>query len=166
MQRPKALPNLGEMTPPRVAAFGNRWASPAAADITTWRRAEIPSANGHATAPALARLMAILACDGKLDGRSLMSPAVIADAGRERIAGDDLVLPYRMSWGAGFMRGASLGIYGPNPNSFGHSGWGGSCAFADPARRVSGAYVMTRQSADLLGDPRSQRLIAAAYDSL
>ncbi len=60
-----------------------------------------------------------------------------------------------MSWGAGFMRNAALDIYGPDADAFGHSGWGGSCAFADPSRRVSGAYVMTRQSADLLGDPRS-----------
>jgi len=166
MHRPSALPNLGEMTPPRRAAFGVRWGSPPAQDMRRWRAMEIPSANLHATAESLARLMAILACDGRLDGRAFLTPSTIAEAGRERIAGDDLVLPYRMSWGAGFMRNATLGIYGPGEASFGHSGWGGSCAFADPARRISAAYVMTRQSADLLGDPRSQRLIAAAYNSL
>jgi CubicO group peptidase (beta-lactamase class C family) len=91
---------------------------------------------------------------------------VIAEAGRERIAGPDLVLPYRMSWGAGFMRNAGLLIYGPGEKTFGHSGWGGSCAFADPDRGIAGAYVMNRQSSLLLGDPRPKRLIAAAYGCL
>jgi hypothetical protein len=38
----------------------------------------------------------------------------------------------------------------------GHCGWGGSCVFADAGRKVSGAYVMTRQSPHLIGDPRAQ----------
>ena len=50
--------------------------------------------------------------------------------------------------------------------AFGHSGWGGSCAFADPSCGVSGAYVMNKQGADLIGDPRPVRLINAAYSAL
>jgi CubicO group peptidase (beta-lactamase class C family) len=57
-------------------------------------------------------------------------------------------------------------IYGPGEESFGHSGWGGSCAFADPERGLSGAYVMNRQSPDLIGDPRPVGLIKTAYDCL
>jgi len=75
-------------------------------------------------------------------------------------------LPYDMAWGAGFIRNEGLGIYGPGGQSFGHSGWGGSCAFADPQRRVSGAYVMNRQSAELIADARARRLIDAAYAGL
>ncbi|MFN5615737.1 MAG: esterase, partial [Brevundimonas sp.] len=48
----------------------------------------------------------------------------------------------------------------------GHYGWGGSCAFADPAARVSAAYVMTRQSPHLIGDPRALALINALYAGL
>ena len=166
MERPKTMPEFGEINAPRRAAFLTRWASPGGRGSAEWRRAEIPSANGHATAPALARLASALACDGMIDGRRILSPETIAQASRERIAGDDLVLPYRMSWGAGFMRNASLGIYGPNPQSFGHSGWGGSCAFADPERGIAAAYVMNRQSSLLLGDPRAQRLVNAAYGCL
>jgi len=166
MRRPPAMPNLGEITEAKRLAFLEPWSSPGGVSAAEWRRAEIPSANGHATAPALARLMAILACDGGLDGRRLLSPGRASDAARERISGADLVLPYTIHWGAGFMRNDGLGIYGPNPNAFGHSGWGGSCAFADPDRRVSGAYVMNRQSAELIGDPRSRRLIEAAYTGL
>jgi CubicO group peptidase (beta-lactamase class C family) len=166
VRRPPAMPDLGEITEPRRLAFFTRWAYPGGVDEATARRAEIPSANGQATAPALARLMAILAVDGQLDGEAVLPTGLAAEAGRQRIAGRDLVLPYDMSWGAGFIRNDGLWIYGPGRMSFGHSGWGGSCAFADPERGVSGAYVMNRQSAELIADTRSRRLIEAAYTAL
>jgi CubicO group peptidase (beta-lactamase class C family) len=166
VRRPPAMPDLGEVTQAKRLAFFSKWSSPGGVNEATWRRAEIPSANGHATAPALARLMAILANDGMLDGQRVAPPGLSAEAGRERIAGADLILPYDMSWGAGFIRNAGLGIYGPGSQSFGHSGWGGSCAFADPERGVSGAYVMNRQSAELIADSRARRLIEAAYAGL
>ncbi len=164
--RPPAVPNFGEMTEIRRAAFMTKWAAPGPRTEAAWRRAEIPSANGHADALSLARLLGMMACGGRLDGRRVLRRDTIEDASKERIVGQDLVLPYVMSWGAGFMRNSSLAIYGPSLDAFGHSGWGGSCAFADPQRRVSGAYVMNRQSPDLLGDPRSRRLIDTAYSCL
>lgn len=166
VERPTAVPNFGEMTEIRRAAFMTKWAAPGPRTEAAWRRAEIPSANGHADARSLARLMGMMACDGRLDGLQVLRRETIEDASKERIGGQDLVLPYIMSWGAGFMRNSSLAIYGPSLESFGHSGWGGSCAFADPQRRISGAYVMNRQSPDLLGDPRSRRLIDTAYSCL
>ena len=38
-------------------------------------------------------------------------------------------------------------------------------AFADPAARVAAAYVMTRQSPHLIGDPRAIRLQQALYSA-
>jgi CubicO group peptidase (beta-lactamase class C family) len=163
VRRPPAMPRLGDVTEPRRLAFFTPWAIPGGVDAGTARRAEIPSANGHATAPALARMMAIFALDGSLAGEAILPRGLAAEAGRERIAGRDLVLPYDMSWGAGFIRNEGLWIYGPGRQTFGHSGWGGSCAFADPESGVSGAYVMNRQSAELIDDPRARRLIEAAY---
>jgi CubicO group peptidase (beta-lactamase class C family) len=107
-----------------------------------------------------------LANDGWLDGETLLSPALIAEAARQRIRGPDLVLPFAISWGAGFMRNETVHPWGPGDQTFGHAGWGGSCAFADPERRLGGAYVMNRQSAELLGDRRPRRLIEAAYAAL
>jgi CubicO group peptidase (beta-lactamase class C family) len=166
VRRPPAMPDLGEVTELKRLAFLTKWASPGGVSAAEYRRAEIPSANGHGTAPALARFMAILALHGKLDGRRLLDDRVAAGAARERVAGRDLVLPYDMNWAAGFLRNEGLGIYGPGRETIGHSGWGGSCAFADPERGVSGAYVMNRQSADLIADTRSRRLIEAAYAGL
>ncbi len=166
LQRPSGLPDFGELNDATKAAFLTPWSSPAGRGQAEWRRMEIPSANGHATAPALARLMGALANEGWLDGEVVLSPALIAEASRERIRGQDLVLPFEMSWGAGFMRNAPVKVWGPGEQSFGHSGWGGSCAFADPETKLAGAYVMNRQSTDLLGDQRPKRLIEAAYAAL
>lgn len=166
LQRPNGLPNFGEINAATKAAFLTPWSSPAGRGQAEWRRIEIPSANGHATASALARLIGALANDGWLDGETILSPALIAEASRERIHGQDLVLPFVMSWGAGFMRNSAVKVWGPGEQTFGHSGWGGSCAFADPETGLAGAYVMNKQSTDLIGDARAKRLIEAAYAAL
>jgi CubicO group peptidase (beta-lactamase class C family) len=162
VQRPSALPNFGEINPATKAAFLLPWSGTDPTD-PRWRRVEIPSANGHATALSLAKLAGALADDGWLEGEMLLSPALISEMSRERIRGRDLVIPFDLSWGAGVMRNEFVQIWGPGLATFGHAGWGGSCLFADPERRLGGAYVMNRQSADLIGDPRSRRLIEAAY---
>jgi CubicO group peptidase (beta-lactamase class C family) len=166
LQRPGALPDFGHHNEATRAAFLTPWAQPGGRSQAEWRRMEIPSATGHCTAHSLARLMGALANDGWLDGEDILSPALIGEAARQRIRGQDLVLPYEMSWGAGFMRNETVHPWGPGGETFGHSGWGGSCAFADPERKLGGAYVMNKQSTDLLGDHRPRRLIEAAYASL
>jgi CubicO group peptidase (beta-lactamase class C family) len=163
LQRPSALPDFGEINEPTRAAFLVPWSSSAGKGAAEYRRLQAPSANGYGTAEALARLMGALANDGWLDGDEILSPALIAEASRERIRGQDLVLPYVMSWGAGFMRNPPSYPWGPGKATFGHSGWGGSCAFADPERKLGGAYVMNKQGVALMGDARPKRLIEAAY---
>jgi CubicO group peptidase (beta-lactamase class C family) len=162
-QRPSALPDFGEANAATRAAFLTPWSAPAGRGQADWRRMEIPSANGHCTAQGLARLMGALANGGRLDGAEILSPALIDEMSRERIAGQDLVLPFVMSWGAGVMRNPPNFPWGPGTRTFGHSGWGGSCAFADPDRRLGGAYVMNKQSTQLMGDLRAKLLIEAAY---
>jgi CubicO group peptidase (beta-lactamase class C family) len=166
LRRPIGLPKFGEHNEATRAAFLTPWSSPAGRSEAEWRRMELPSANGHATALALARLMGALADGGWLDGEDILTPALIAEASRARIRGQDLVLPFEISWGAGFMRNETLKAWGPGQASFGHAGWGGSCVFADPDRRLGGAYVMNKQSSALVGDHRARRLIEAAYGAL
>ena len=166
IRRPTALPELGPLTEVKRAAFFRPWSSPLGRDLATWRRAEIPSANGHTTAEALARLAAVMACDGVLDGHAVLEPGIAAEMMAERTRGEDLVLPYTVAWGAGVLRNDPVMIYGPGRHAAGHSGWGGSCLMADPERRLSAAYVMNRQSAWLIGDPRARRLIEAVYEGL
>ena len=138
---------------------------PLAPNTSAWRAAEIPSANGFATARGLARLYGALADEGRLDGRRLVSGEVLAAATAEQISGIDAVLGIQASWGCGFLRNTD-GVYGPNDRAFGHSGWGGSFAFADPERRIGMAYTMNRMGTDLMGDPRNVALIDAVYAAL
>jgi len=56
--------------------------------------------------------------------------------------------------------------YGPTAQTLGHSGWGGSCVFADPVSGLTGAYAMNRQDNSLIGDVRPTALINAVYECL
>jgi CubicO group peptidase (beta-lactamase class C family) len=110
--------------------------------------------------------MAAMADGGTLGRHAILSPEAVDAMRAERIRGQDLVLPFDLSWAAGVMRNSAYAPYGPNPKTFGHSGWGGACALADPDLGVGMAYVMNRQSAQLIGDERAVRLIKAAYACL
>lgn len=165
MLRPRSLAPLGEITPPRKAAFVSKWSSPDRAG-RIWREIEIPSANGHGTALAVASLYEAYARGGMIaGGKTLMKRETLDALIRPRVDGPDLVLPMHTKFGAGIMINCH-GKFGPNPDTLGHSGWGGSMAVADPARELSAAYVMNRQSASLVGDPRAVRLVEAAYGCL
>ncbi len=52
------------------------------------------------------------------------------------------------------------------PRSFGHSGAGGSLAFADPESGVAFAYVMNQMQQGLAADPRPAALISALRASI
>ena len=165
MKKPTAAPDLGPIDAIKTAAFLDKGSAPAGRGSAEWWRMEIPSANMHATAEALARMLALALPEG-VAGRTL-SGATRTALMQERVSGPDRVLPFDLSWGAGVMRNQGEGaVFGPNPGTVGHCGWGGSCAFADPATGITAAYVMTRQSPHLIGDPRPMRLIEALYACL
>jgi len=165
MRKPMSAPDLGQIDAVKRAAFLDKGSAPGGRGSTEWRTIEIPSANMHATAADLARIMAVMT-DGRFEGRELLSAATLDAARRQRIHGQDRVLPFVMAWAAGWTLNGTLNIFGPNPTALGHYGWGGSCAWADPELSLSGAYVMTRQSPHLIGDPRAVRLQTALYPAL
>ena len=134
-----------------------------------WRRAEIPGANGHGTARALARLYGVLARGGSQAGVHLLSDDALARCHAEQSQGEDLVLRVPTRFGQGFMlsqRGVKGATMGPSARTFGHPGAGGSLAFADPERRIGFAYVMNRMGPHILMDPRATALVDAVYASL
>jgi CubicO group peptidase (beta-lactamase class C family) len=162
MKKPTRAGDFGEITPPRKAAFFTPWANPARGS-TQWRKIEIPSANGHGTALSVARLYELYATSGMIGGVRVLSQEGFDALTRRRWKGDDLVLPFNVDWRTGVI-GNSNKFYGPNLESFGHSGNGGSCGFGDPVAGVSAGYVMNQQSNHIMGDPRARRLIDALYE--
>ena len=160
MRKPSSLSDFGEITPATRAAFLQPWSSPGGRGVAAWREAELAGSNCHASADSLARFLQI-AVDGTLGETRILSTPTLTALRAERISDRDRVLPFDLSIAAGLMRN-SYGFYGPNPETVGHSGWGGSCVFADPDG-IHAAYAMTRQSNSLMGDPRSLRIIEALY---
>ncbi|MCZ6508808.1 MAG: serine hydrolase [Acidobacteria bacterium] len=156
-----------KMPPPRHpagrAALGNPVLDPEVPNERWYRAAEIPAANGQATGRGLARVYGMLARGGELGGRRILSAEALRLALRQRVANDDLVLQFPIRWGAGYILNDGV-TYGPNRASFGHSGWGGSFACADPDARLGIGYAMNQMGANLQGDPRSLRLLEAVYE--
>lgn len=149
---------------PQAAALANPVLDPRSANTARWRASPMPSVNGFATARGLARLYGALADDGMLDGVRLLSTGVIAQASRVRIESEDLVLGMQSRWSAGFLCNVH-GIYGDKSTAYGHSGWGGSFAFADPERGLGVAWVMNAMGHNLIGDERAMALIGATLRS-
>jgi len=128
-------------------------------------RAEIPAANGIASARDLARLYACLGNGGTLDGVSLMRAETLAAATRRQTYRPDATLMIPIGWALGYMTGgAMVSVSGPRETSFGHAGFGGSNAFADPEIGLAFAYVPNGLVMDLTGDPRAFALAQAARD--
>jgi CubicO group peptidase (beta-lactamase class C family) len=164
---PRTIVDIASMPLPDVArmALVNPAQDPLAPNTTAWRRAEIPAANGQASARGVARLYAALANRGELDGKRLLSPETIARMTAVQTTRPDLMLGFAPCWAMGFATN-QVGIYGPNPRSFGHSGWGGSFGFADPDTGLAVGYVMNQMGADLVGDPRTTPLCKEIYAGL
>ncbi|MDV9178996.1 serine hydrolase, partial [Streptomyces sp. W16] len=82
----------------------------------------------------------------------------------------DLVLgagfAHQTEIGLGVWLSGANGSYGPDPQAFGHDGFGGSCGLADPDAGVSLGYVMNRMGPHIADDPRKMALIEALYGAL
>lgn len=167
MTKPPRAPDLGPITPIKQAAFLSKWSAAAGVDRATWMSAQIPASNMHATSTGLAQLMGAFATGQWRDqsGRKSVTPAARDQALSERVWGDDLVLPFTLSWAAGVMRNTDH-LLGPSPTAVGHYGFGGACVLADPAHEVAIAYVPNKMSPDLVADPRAINLINAVYAAL
>ncbi|MBB4710700.1 CubicO group peptidase (beta-lactamase class C family) [Streptomyces luteogriseus] len=161
---------FARLAPAAIAALTNPAVSAAGACTPGWRAAEIPAANGHGTARAVAALYGVFAGRGAYGGHRVLSPEA-AERVREGQGGcRDLVL------GAGFEHETEVGLglwlsgpdgsYGPNPRAFGHDGFGGSCGLADPEAGVSLGYVMNRMGPHIANDPRNTTLVDALYGAL
>jgi CubicO group peptidase (beta-lactamase class C family) len=100
--------------------------------------AELPAGNAVGSGRDLARMYALLACGGQLDGVRLVSRESIE---RFRPA-THRWLPALVGMGMGYSQVGLLRV--PTKTAFGHPGAGGALGFADTERRVSFGLVKNR----------------------
>ena len=129
-----------------------------------WRQAEIPSANGQGNARGLAKFYSLIVPED--NSLKLLKDDTVNQMTTMQIEGRDLVLAVQVRWGVGFILNKHKVIYGPVESAFGHSGYGGSCAFGDPENKIGISYVMNRMLDNFNADGRSIELINATYNCL
>jgi CubicO group peptidase (beta-lactamase class C family) len=128
-------------------------------------RVAIPAANGLFTARSLARIYAALSMGGELDGVRLLSRRTLAEATqRQRRTRALAVIPIDMRWRLGYH-----GIFttvGVPREAFGHFGFGGSGAWADPSRELAVALIVNRGMGTPFGDTRTEPRSSAPRSEL
>ena len=141
---------------------------PGQVNTREWRAAEIPAANGHGNARALARAYGALARGGELEGVRVLSPGAIDRAIVEQSSGmDEILVGLPTRFGLGYFLTMPEIPLGPNPRAFGHPGAGGSLGYGDLDAKVGFGYTMNQMGAgSLRDDPRQRPLIDALYRSL
>jgi CubicO group peptidase (beta-lactamase class C family) len=168
-QRPEDEPRPGDedrhfmlgrvyLNPPGLSGLGT-------VNTRPWRAAEIPSANGHATARGVARVYGELLAGLAGEETVLLEGETIEQAIMPASEGRDFVLGRPSRFGLGFQLTQPERPLGPSGRAFGHFGAGGSLGFADPDAGLAFAYVMNR-SGPRWQNPRNRALIEAIYACL
>ena len=175
LKRPAGLPNfstgadsiaLGKImkADPRGVtnrAFSNPISLMTATNTREWRQAQIPAANAHADARALATIYGRLATS-----TDLLAGTVLPLCWQEQTFEHDQTLGLPLRFSHGFMLSQHQRAdcrYGRGARAFGHPGAGGCVAFADPDYQLGFGYVTHRMGQGLLIDERAMKLIDAAY---
>ena len=141
-------------------AFCNPISLMTATNTQAWRQAQIPAANAHANAHAIAAIYGALA-NGKL-----LPAEILALCSQEQTFSHDQVLGLPLRFSHGFMLSQADRPdcrYGPGARAFGHPGAGGCIGFADPDYELGFGYVTSRMGQNILIDERAVTLIDAAY---
>ncbi len=120
----------------------------------------VPAANGLFTARSLARVYAMIAEGGVLDGVEVLSRARVSELSEVQTRERDRVLVFPMHWRLGYH--SAFTTRGRVASGFGHFGYGGSGAWTDPQRRLSVAMINNRLGGGPFGDYRMAELGNAA----
>lgn len=140
----------------------------------SWRGADIPSANGHGTARAVAGFYAALLAGKLLDPPTLAlltapqwEGGTLQSLDAPPEAQDAAPPEAFRRMGLGFLLHSPPGRpQGFGPRGFGHSGAGGAQAFADPDRGIAFCYCPNRMHGGADIGPRARRLFAALESCL
>jgi CubicO group peptidase (beta-lactamase class C family) len=158
--RPDELARVSDMHPnpaseffkiaadPTTALHRARRCSPAGyyQNRREMRELEVPSFGGHGNARAMARIYAMLAGNGRIDGTRVLSEAAVERASALVWDHDCIMTKRRLRMGYGFMHNETgTAPMGANMAAFGHTGTGGAFAWCDRERNLSFAYCTNFQ---------------------
>lgn len=152
----------GEAPPEARIAVTNPDMSPVLPNSRAWRAAQIPAGNGHATAIGLARIYGALANGGGLDGYRVASPDAIRAMSEVQTSRPDILIGIPVYWRNG-LSGNVESMYGPDPDTIGHSGWGGSFGCFSAKTGIGIGYVLNQMGDRTVGDPRGTALCEAIF---
>jgi CubicO group peptidase (beta-lactamase class C family) len=111
--------------------------------------------------------MSALSLGGETEGHRLLSPATIELIFQEQAHGPDLVLGVPLRFGIGYGLPVPETIPAiPDSKICFWGGWGGSMIIMDVDRRMTFSYMMNSMGAGVVGSPRSDAYLTAAYQAL
>ena len=138
-----------------------------AANTPGWRNADMGALNGHGNARSVGRIMSALSLGGETEGHRLVSPATIELIFQEQAHGPDLVLGVPLRFGIGYGLPVPETIASiPDSKVCFWGGWGGSMIIMDVDRQMTFSYMMNNMGAGVVGSPRSDAYLTAAYQAL
>ena len=127
------------------------------------REREVASFGGHGNARAMARIYAMLAGNGEIDGVRLLSPQAVERAAQLVWEDDCIMTQRRIRMGYGFMHNETNTVpMGENMKAFGHTGTGGAFTWCDRERNMAFAYCTNFQREGPGIGPRGAALGVAA----
>ncbi|MEO7836724.1 MAG: serine hydrolase domain-containing protein [Acidimicrobiales bacterium] len=159
-----ALPRLEDVLPPdsfTVKSLTPRGDLVEFVNSAAGMAACVPAITGAFTARSLAAIYGDLERGGRPGGTArLLRAETVAAATSVQNTRPDLVLLVPMHWRLGFMSGGNFTF--SHPGAYGHAGFGGSLAMADPVTELAVAVTVDLLSPDVLGDGRGRNIVAAA----
>lgn len=127
------------------------------------REIEVPSFGGHGNARAMARIYAMLAGKGAIDGVRILSEEAAERTSRLVWEADCMMTQRRLRMGYGFMHNEPNTVpMGSNMAAYGHTGTGGAFAWCDRERNMAFAYCTNFQREGPGIGPRGAALGVAA----
>lgn len=178
---PVTPPRLLEQEPPDVQSIAFRVLTQPFLHVResaseSWKREQVPAANGHANARAIAEIQSLISHGGVRHGRQFLSSSTIDEIFTDPISGTDLVLGLPLRFGLGWAL--------PNPEVMPSvptgrrcywGGLGGSVVVNDLESRTTIAYVMNSMKFEYAphtrvtrpcGDSRSDEYFALIWETL
>ncbi|MDC0074967.1 beta-lactamase family protein [Alphaproteobacteria bacterium] len=131
-----------------------------------WRTGEVGSGQGHGNGRSIAILFEMLRNGGTFNGVNIISKETRDNAIKFQNAsiGDDPILGIPIRFSLGYELNTKHFYMGPNSNSFGHWGAGGSFGFADIENKISFGYTPNLMHDKFELGPRGQKIINIIYN--